>query len=440
MVPNTQHTELLTNCSKCRDYLQNKNVRSPVSQQSNLNKYHALASRFTMLFLCVGMVLLVFFDWTSTLRLIPVPVSIYVRALLLIVFSIYLIKTGLQWWKFNFYFGSILAFFAILNLSYASVSPDPIINLFYSSRILFWLLGTVVAYRLTLSGILSEKVLHNTIVATVIIGAAFTIYFMTRSDTSAGQNASAYLLLWCLPLLLLTEKSRLRNIALAMAVLAILLTIKRGAMIALVISFMAYGLTYLKINGNLRSIIKITRVILLLAIIGAFAVSTNWDAVQTRFQDTSASGRDRLYSMLVNHWIHGEPTNIVFGFGLNSVKKYTAYMYRDSLGIYAHSDWLQYMHDFGLLGLGFLMWLHIKFLKFIRASYKRGHPYTPSLVMGYVILFLANIYSGHLMSPDAIYFGLLIAYSTAAIQYKQKPAIIHKSNFTIKKRRFFLSV
>ncbi|MCJ7603817.1 MAG: O-antigen ligase family protein [Desulfobulbaceae bacterium] len=390
----------------------------PNLKHSGAASYRFLANRFTMRCLCLGTVLLVFFDWSFDLGLIAFPFSKYARAFLLVVFLVYLLRTGVQFGKFKFPFDRILAFYAALNIIYSVVSPDMIGNLYYSLRIMFWLLGTVVAYRLALSGILSDKGLQKTIVATVFLGAAFTIFFMTRSGTEAGQNASAYLLLWCLPFLLMMKKSQLGKLVLVLAVFAILLTVKRGAMIALVLSIVAYGLTYLKLHGNFRVFIRGIRVVVLLAIVVAYALTTNWDAVQTRFQDTSGSGRSRMYTMLLNHYIQSDPMNLVFGFGINSVQKYTGYMYYgriDTSGPYAHSDWLQMMHDFGLLGIGFLVWLHVKVLTLIRESYKKRHPFTPSLVMGYAILFLVNIYSGHLMSPNAIYFGLLLAFTAAKV-------------------------
>ncbi|AGF78361.1 O-Antigen ligase [Desulfocapsa sulfexigens DSM 10523] len=378
-----------------------------------------------MRYLYVGVVLLVLSDWLYDLGLVDFPFSKSLRALLFAMLSIYLLRTGFQFRKFNFPFGHLLTFYAALNIIYSALSLNILDNLYYSIRIIFWLIATVVAYRLSLSGIFSKKKLQQMIISTILISAGFTIYFMTLPETEAGQNAGAYLLLWCLPLLFMTEKSRLKNFGFALAIFAILLTVKRGAMIALVLSLFAYGLTYIIIHGNIRKLIKLLKVLIILTIISSYALATNWDAIQTRFQDTSGSGRDRMYSMLISHWIHSEPSNIIFGFGIQSVQRYTGYIYYGEImnksGKYAHSDWIQLMHDFGLLGISFLIWLHIKMLILVLKSYKIRHPFTPSLVMGYVILFLVNIYSGHLMAPGAFYFGLLIAYSSAILRKTHEP-------------------
>jgi len=375
-----------------------------------------LRTRLTLFCLCVGSPLLVCLDWLFDYELINLPFAKYIRAFLLVVFVIFIVRTGSSLRAQAFSFGWVLGYFAALNLLYTVFSEDIIGNLYYTSRILFWILGSVVAYRLVLTGALTEKLLLGTIGSTVFLGAAFTISYMLQPDTKAGQNASAYLLLWCLPLLVMVKKSLVVNIFMAISAMAILLTVKRGAMIALGLSIVAYALTYQKIQGNIRASKKILGLLIILVIVSYLTLSYRWEAVANRFEDTTGAGRDQVYTMIFEHWLKAEPKNLIFGFGINSVQQYTGYMYLSESGIFAHSDWLQYMHDFGIMGIIFLVWLHFQFLTLIRDGYRLRHSYTPSLVMGYVILFLVNIYSGHLMSPEAIYLGFLLAFSAGTLQ------------------------
>ena len=375
-----------------------------------------LLASLTLYCLCAGSVALVFLDWIFDFGLISFPLGKIIRALLLVVFTIYIVRTGVRFGKHGFRFGRVLGFFLALNLSYTFLSGDIVGNLYYSSRIVFWICGTVVVYRLALSGILSEKALMRTTVSTVLLGAAFTIYLMTLPDIRAGQNASAYLLLWCLPLLLMLKKSMLVNIIVGIAIFAILLTVKRGAMIALGLSIVAYGVTYVKLHRDFRVAARLAMLFALFALIAAYALAHNWDAVKKRFEDKSGSGRDKMYSELINHYVMAEPSNLLLGFGIRSVERYNGLLYHGDenvTSVYAHSDWLQFTHDFGLLGFGFLVWLHVRFLCLVFDGLKKRHDYTPPLVMGYVILFLVNMYSGHLMAPDAFYFGILVAHASA---------------------------
>ena len=386
-------------------------------QIGEARRWHSF-ERFLLHSLCSGLVLLVLFDWLFDFEIIFFPFSKYLRVFLLVICLFYLIISGIRFGKYGYLFGGVFSYFLALNLIYAIVSNDVVGNLYHCSRIAFWLLAAVVTYRLIIFGYLTEEALQKIVFATIILGSTFTIYFMTMSGAEAGQNASAYLLVWCLPLLLMANKSQLNSIFLALAVLAILLTVKRGAMIALGLSILSYGLVYIQVQQRLRAFLRIAGLFCFLTIVFVYGLSLNWEAIQLRFEDTSGSGRDQMYSMLLDHWLDADFVNFVLGFGINSVQQYTGFMFSGisgRLGPYAHSDWVQMAHDFGLLGIGFLVWLHIRVLLLIRLSYRIRHPYTPSLAMGYVILFLVNIYSGHLMSPNAVYFGLLLAYANAAI-------------------------
>jgi len=362
--------------------------------------------------LSIGTVLVLFLDWLGEYGYISMNVSKYSRAVILFVFLSYYFKTGIRCSKYEFRFGNVLFYFVILNIVYSLFSDSIISNLYVTSRIAFWVIASVVAYRLILSGKLSMKIIRNTVFATVAIGAIFTIHLMINLETETQQNASAYLLLWCLPLLLLLKKSHLVNGFIGLSIVAILLTVKRGAMIALGISLAAYVLTYLKINTNFRSFKTIVGLLLIAGVTGIYALMSKWVFVQTRFEDTSGSGRDNMYNLLIGRYIDSEPLNLVFGFGIGSVQEYTYSLWGAS--VYAHSDWLQFVPDFGFFGILFMVWLHIRFLDLIREFYIKRHPYTPSLVMGYTIMFLVNIYSGHFLAPVVLYLGLIFAISSAA--------------------------
>lgn len=369
--------------------------------------------------LCIGSVTLVLFDWMSGFGFAPLIISQGTRALLLATFIGYIACTSAGRGGHGFRFSGVLGYFVAISLVYAAVSTDPVGNLYSVSRMIYWVLGAVVAHRLFLCGAMSETVLRRTIMATVMMGAAFTVFLMSLPQIEAGQNASAYLLLWCLPLLLLTKRTLLANLCIVVAVVAILLTVKRGAMLALAFSMVAYGLSYASLHVNLRALTKLAAFLIVIASVGGYTLFRHWEDVSTRFEDRTGSGRIQVYTLLFDHWRESDPINLFCGFGINSVGRYTGLVFHNDAtrsGAYAHSDWLQCLHDFGLLGIIFMVWLHVRFLLLIREGYRRRHRYTPSLVMGYVILFLVNVYSGQLMAPNTICLGLLLAAGSAAMQ------------------------
>jgi hypothetical protein len=342
-------------------------------------------------------------------------------------FVVYIAFTSVARGGQGFRFAGVLGCLVAISIVYAAVSTDPAGNLYSVSRMIFWVLGAVAAQRLFLCGAMSETVLRRTIMATVMIGAAFTIFLMSLPQIEAGQNASAYLLLWCLPLLLMTKRTWLANLCIVVAVVAILLTVKRGAAVALGFSLVAYGLSYASLHVNLRALTRLAAFLVVVASVGGYTLFRHWEEVTTRFADRTGSGRVKMYTMLFDHWRESDAVNLFCGFGINSVQQYTGLVFHNdatSSGVYAHSDWVQFMHDFGLIGLALLAWLHVGFLLMIRESHRRRHRYTPSLVMGYAILFLVNVYSGQLMGPNAIYLGFLLAAGSAAMQSSRSVIVV----------------
>src|SRR5690554_1340046 len=131
----------------------------------------------------------------------------------------------------KFPFKNILIFFITLFFVYSFMSDSPIENIYFSIRVAYWVLGAIAFYILLRREHITQANVRRMIVTTAVIASVFTILLMRNSDEH--QNASAYLLLWCLPLLLSFKKKAIIKLVIALAIISIILTIKRGAIIAL---------------------------------------------------------------------------------------------------------------------------------------------------------------------------------------------------------------
>ena len=130
-----------------------------------------------------------------------------------------------------------------------------------------------------------------------------------------------------------------------------------------------------------------------------------------------------MFPLIINHWLQADTLTKIVGFGINSVQQYTGEIfygaYSGRSGVYAHSDWLQLIHDFGFFGFLILFWIHVSVLRLIISGYRMKLEYAPALLMSYVILFLVNIYSGHLFAPGAFIFGVSVAYCAAQLRFAE---------------------
>ena len=378
----------------------------------------------TKLSVIYGSILLLLFDWLSVLELIPAFISLLLRAAILGTCLTYIAVTGISFGKYHFKFGTCLGFFILVNIIYSLFSSSIIDDFYYTSRILLWTSITIVVYRLSVFGYLRKNELRNFIYVIILLGAFFTLYYVSRPDVEAGQNASAYLLVWSLPLALLCSgNSKLKWVLIGLATLAIILTVKRGAIIALGLSGLAYYGYGILVRSSIKNFFSKTLGLILASAFIALASLFTLDAFVSRFSETGGSGRDILFPLIINHWLQADMLTKITGFGINSVQQYTGEFfygaYSGVSGVYAHSDWLQLIHDFGFFGFLILFWIHVSVLRLIISGYKMKLEYTPALLMCYVVLFLVNIYSGHLFAPGAFIFGVSVAYCAAQLRFAE---------------------
>ncbi|MBD1423802.1 O-antigen ligase family protein [Sphingobacterium chuzhouense] len=312
----------------------------------------------------------------------------------------------------RFLFKTILLYFLGLFLIYSLFSDSVLINLYFSVRVAYWILGTLVFYSFFQYGLIKPEQLKKMLILTVIIAAAFTFLRVRQLEEGDYNTASAYLLLWCIPLLMMFRKDRRIQVVLAICVIAIIFTIKRGAIIAMLASFFAFyfaSLTSSKTKNKGQLILPG----LLIALFVVLAMYARWDIIENRLQDTGASGRDVMYEGIVNSYLNSDFENFVFGNGINSVQKFTAiYLSNDrhSIGVTAHSEWLQYAYDFGIFGILFMIFLHILQLRLLYFLYKEKSGFFPVFLMFYVIFSFTTIYSFILNTPKAILLGIGLAF------------------------------
>tara|TARA_B110001450_G_scaffold117657_1_gene111101 strand:- start:691 stop:1437 length:747 start_codon:yes stop_codon:yes gene_type:complete len=232
------------------------------------------------------------------------------------------------------------------------------------------------------------------------------------SDSVKHQNASAYLLLWCFPILLLFKQTFLLRLVQFLGIISIVLTIKRGAIIALLISIVCYVFGSLIINNKIKNKIKTLFLGLVFLLFSFSVIFSNQDRFIERFEDKTGSGRDIVYSNLIDTYFSSDLDNLIFGYGFKGVENHlSTFLHGNSeeSGPAAHSDLLQNMFDFGFFGIFFMLLLHLFIINLIRVNLKLRSRLFPIILMYYSIFFLTTIYSFILNVPDAIFFGISAA-------------------------------
>ena len=374
---------------------------------------------------CLSLLVAVVLDWANFYGLVNLYAKKIVHASVFLVFIIFLFDPTL--WKGRERFPLALPFlaFGMLVLVYALYKNALADEIYYTSRILFWISGGFYVYELLCKDLFPKRIFFFVIDLIVVFYFVMVLYTLLDTSVRYTQNISIYTLLWCVPVLMLQKKTKTRTAFIILACFGVLLSFKRGAMIALVFSFLCYHCARIFLIGSFREFVKAFCITFFLATIVMLSVqfvrSVRPEFYQRRISDLSSkdsygSGRSVFYAVIVEHYLYAfnhDAVHFFFGYGSRSVQKLLAEYYgvAEEFGAYAHSDWLQIMHDYGLAGIGILAWLHMAIIRLIFKRLRKKDEMLPPLAMTYAIFFLLNLYSGFFFSPNAVYFSIFLSYN-----------------------------
>ena len=227
-----------------------------------------------------------------------------------------------------------------------------------------------------------------------------------------GDN-TAYVLLSFLPILYCIE-FRAKKILVVTLIFGVLFTLKRGAILALFLSFLPvlFGKSFN--NSNTISFQNIFFIGLFVFLFFVF-FSKFEDLIINRFDDFSGStveefgsGRGNVYSTILSVWYNSNSfLNYIFGNGYRSVEMLNKRL--TGRALMAHSDLFNFIHSYGLLGLSLLLYFTIYQFRISFKLYKlKSHLYLPYLMFSIIFLF-KGIYSGNIDNQNFAY--LIIGYA-----------------------------
>ena len=370
--------------------------------------------------------------WMTIYDQSELKISKFINGGILILMILCILESKIQFKGIYFPIGRVFISIGLLMGTYALFSGRILSEVYYVSKVFFWIVGSIFIYRMTLFGIITKKILLKAISYIVLFGSLLTVYFILNPVREATQNVGVYNLVWCLPFLMLNESKNTKLFLMGIACFAIALSLKRGAIIAMLTGIISYYFILFQMEKNIKAIVRLIAMIIISILLFLMAIfllnKVKPEFVSYRFREFNriedvkelGSGRGDFYWLLINNYLDSldhSLINFIIGYGSRSsqevISKYQYHRVDVDEGDYAHSDWLQFMHDYGLVGIFFLVLMHISILKLIKISYSNRHPYTPQLVMCYSIILLKSLYSGVVFFPHSIYFGIFIAYFCA---------------------------
>ena len=240
--------------------------------------------------------------------------------------------------------------------------------------------------------------------------------FFTKAD-NVGYTSLSLMLLFTMDL------KRIRNIIfLSLSFVLVLLSFKRGAMIAGAIVYLIAMLPIFTGKINLKkqtkSILTFSSLVLVSGLI--YFSFQYWDLMSYRFikDETGGSGRELFWSEIVKGWENASMIRQFFGFGLFKVPEYLGSSFY-GVEIYAHSDWYELLYDHGIFGITIYLALVVKLISLRKLVYKHANDYYYPYLCVLSSWILKSYFSGVYINKGTIIYMLIIAYIISQA-YKNK--------------------
>ncbi|WP_237671706.1 O-antigen ligase family protein [Syntrophus gentianae] len=282
--------------------------------------------------------------------------------------------------------------------------------------------------------------INNSLINKLLLPWFFFVFFqvvimnLERAGSTGSLNLLAinagYIALDFLPLFLILNgnKKGLMNapyFIIVMIGIVLLVSLKRGAILSYLLGVMAYiGLKEKIETGSLVSLFRTAFKFGIMIILLAIPFLLKADQLMHRFADTTGSGRTTLYKLIYDHWLMGSLSDKIFGYGYISVKSYLDAKF--NCPIYAHSDFLEYLHDYGLLGISIYVCIHLALIHVLYRLYTKRHWMCPVLGCFYVIFLCRAIYSGVFAIGPAFALGAMFLGLLGGYYYKLRDLHVKK--------------
>ncbi|MFC0604071.1 O-antigen ligase family protein [Winogradskyella pulchriflava] len=312
--------------------------------------------------------------------------------------------------KFQFF--RFFLFFSLVLFFYLFTDRDFFEGFWLYSKTLFWILGINILFVYAYKNVFTITDFIKVLKKVVVVAFVFTIMFYVTGYIETDYNVASYLVLFMYPFLLWsTDGFKKNKIFIIISALAILITLKRGAMIAFAIGNLVYYLGNLKTDFSFKKFFTGLLIFLALGFAGIYIFESQKSTIDDRFSEDqfdpenekAGSGRVGMYTRLYNEWYYSD--NHFFGFGNQEDSHRTI-----GRRTHAHSDIFGFLYNHGIVGIILILILYIKILKFYFSYRKYDRKNAPIILTLFVILILVNFYSGMFKTTDAIYFFALLPY------------------------------
>ncbi len=242
-------------------------------------------------------------------------------------------------------------------------------------------------------------------------------YYLNRSsimlefdvdETKTVINTS-YLFVGLIPYVFLIRKNRLFSIAMMLFIMFfVIMGAKRGAIISGAVGLLIY---YFYLMKTVEKRNRIFNYLLIVFVVLALSVTAYQIFIKNEFtlirmlslREGDSSGRDLIYRTILNNWYNSNFGNLIYGHGFAASI--------DITGKFAHSDWMELLSNFGLIGIISYLILFCSAASFCLKnewSFDKRIIMATITIIWFIISFFSFWYSAMSWAPQTMLFGYLI--------------------------------
>ena len=245
----------------------------------------------------------------------------------------------------------------------------------------------------------------------IVCFVLFCRYYMTNQSEKyslTGLNV-VYYLLFMFPILLMSNDKKIVTVGVVLNLIAVLLSGKRGALIAIVAALVIWRQSDLNYKSSKEKMLKMLFAIAVgvVAVYGVLEIVERLDLdILDRMQsllageDSGGSGRTDIWETYWEHMKTDSPWKNLIGRGYSAAKRNPSYR---GLGLgWAHNDFLQILFDYGIIGLGIFVSIIVKLFAIARRMKAVQYRYYAPFLSSLVIFVLCCCFSMVTMLPQWI--------------------------------------
>lgn len=257
-----------------------------------------------------------------------------------------------------------------------------------------------------------SNVLLNVVLLIVLANGLWEIYYAfsfqrLKQGVEVINTSAGYIFVMILPVLL--YRFRKDNIWIFLVTLILtMLTGKRGALVIYAVLILYGLLNYKTISRYFRINWKIVLFLVLIIVSYSVFMEYAYESLQHRLltikneqRGTIASGRDVIWSTLLSAWYNGDFINLLFGFGFYATIPINRFI--------AHNDFVEFLVDFGLIGLLLYCVVLVQFFKNIKRV-KIINKHIFSLLMICFFVLIGRGFIAGTIRTDNIVLSISIGY------------------------------